>query len=178
MNKKRSNEALQRPGVADFKDQTKYPVVVVLDNVRSLANVGSIFRTADAFNIESLVLCGITGRPPHREIQRTALGATESVHWTHAPSALDTVKALKDLGYLIASVEQCEQHVEPGETGLLPEQKICLVFGNEVEGVSQEVVDASDLVIEIPQAGTKHSLNVTVAAGVVLWEVFKVYHHP
>lgn len=172
MNKKLATTELNRPTIEEFESQEKIQVVVVLDNIRSLANVGSIFRTCDGFSAEQIVLCGITGQPPHREIQRTALGATESVAWSYEEDILEVIANYKRKGYVIASVEQCETSVEPSEVGSL-KKPICLVLGNEVEGVNQMVIDQSDVVIEIPQAGTKHSFNVTVAAGIVLWECFK-----
>lgn len=172
MNKKLSTTELNRPSVNEFIEMNKMPIVVLLDNVRSLANVGSIFRTCDGFSVEKLILGGITGTPPHREIQRTALGATESVTWSHEADLLNTILEFKSKGYLIASVEQCEHSVDPSELSGI-KKPICLVLGNEVEGVCQKIIDCSDLVVEIPQGGTKHSLNVTVAAGVVLWECFK-----
>ena len=172
MNKKLATTELNRPSIEEFESQDKIPVVVVLDNIRSLANVGSIFRTCDGFSVEQIVLCGITGQPPHREIQRTALGATESVAWTYQEDALVAIADLKQKGYYIASIEQCQTSIEPSEVGSI-KKPICLVLGNEVEGVNQIIIDQSDVVIEIPQAGTKHSFNVTVAAGIVLWECFK-----
>lgn len=172
MNKKLATTELNRPTIEEFESQEKIPVVVVLDNVRSLANVGSIFRTSDGFSVEQIVLCGITGQPPHREIQRTALGATESVAWSYEEDVLVAIADYKRKGYVIASVEQCQTSLDPSEVGAI-KKPICLVLGNEVEGVNQMVIDQSDVVIEIPQAGTKHSFNVTVAAGIVLWECFK-----
>lgn len=172
MNKKLATTELNRPTIEEFESQEKIPVVVVLDNIRSLANVGSIFRTSDGFSVEQIVLCGITGQPPHREIQRTALGATESVSWSHEEDVLVAIADYKRKGYVIASVEQCQTSLDPSEVGAI-KKPICLVLGNEVEGVNQMVIDQSDVVIEIPQAGTKHSFNVTVAAGIVLWECFK-----
>ncbi|NQV52697.1 MAG: RNA methyltransferase [Flavobacteriales bacterium] len=175
MNKKRTSAELQRPDLATYRGQDKFPIVVLLDNVRSLSNVGSIFRTSDAFKVEKVILCGITGQPPHREIQRTALGATESVAWKHCSDAGEEVGRLKGLGYRIFSLEQCEAHVAPHEVKVTSRDKVCLILGNEVEGVDQRLVDLSDEVIEIPQSGTKHSLNVTVAAGIALWELYKKF---
>ena len=149
--------------------------MVLLDDIRSLANVGSIFRTADSFNVQEIILGGITGTPPHREIQRTALGATESVKWKHEPDVEEAIRRLKKEGFLIASVEQCESSVSPTQFHEI-KKPICLVLGNEVMGVKQSIIDNSDLVFEIPQLGTKHSLNVTVAAGVVIWECFKAFN--
>ena len=172
MNKKLSLSELNRPTIEEFEEQEKIRVVVILDNIRSLSNVGSIFRTCDGFSVEKVVLCGITGRPPHRDIQRTALGATESVPWEYVENIMECLIDYKTIGYKIASIEQCEESIGPQE---LSKHKtpICLILGNEVEGVNQNVVDQSDFVIEIPQTGTKHSFNVTVAAGIVLWECFK-----
>lgn len=174
MNKKLSTTDLNRPSLEDFAEMEKIPVVVMLDDIRSLANVGSIFRTCDGFSVEQIILGGITGQPPHREIQRTALGATESVLWKHEPDLLTAINEWKEKGYAIVSVEQCETSIEPQQLSEI-KKPICLVLGNEVEGVNQNIIDQSDYVVEIPQGGTKHSLNVTVAAGVVLWECFKMW---
>jgi len=173
MNRKLDNTELERPSIEEFRGKRKHPIVVVLDNVRSLNNVGSIFRTSDAFNVQRIVLCGITGTPPHREIQKTALGATETVAWSYNPDVLTVIQSLKAEGFLIVSVEQASQSISPQLLKKYSDEKICLVLGNEVEGVSQSVIGASDVVVEIPQEGTKHSLNVSVAAGIVLWESIK-----
>ena len=175
MNKKLTTAELNRPMVEDYLKEDKFPVVVVLDDIRSLSNVGSIFRTSDAFKVKELILCGITGRPPHREIQRTALGATESVAWRYAESALEEVESLKTQGFHIMALEQCERPVMMDQWSGKKDQSYCLIVGNEVNGVNQALVDIADEVLEIPQLGTKHSLNVTVATGVALWEIFKVY---
>ena len=174
--RKLANSELHRLDVQHFKSAPKTPLVVVLDNVRSLNNVGSVFRTADAFRIEKLVLCGITATPPNKEIHKTALGAEESVTWEYAPDTLSAVRALQSTGVCAIAVEQAEGatmltdlHLERGKT-------YALVFGNEVKGVAQEVVSACDNTVEIPQYGTKHSLNVAVSAGVVIWECFKQLH--
>jgi 23S rRNA (guanosine2251-2'-O)-methyltransferase len=174
MNKKLATTELQRPTLEEFEAQEKLPVVVVLDNIRSLANVGSIFRTSDGFSVQQVILGGITGKPPHREIQRTALGATESVPWIHVSDVESELNEWSTKGYSIVSVEQCEESISPSEIGAI-KKPICLVLGNEVEGVSQNIINMSDAVIEIPQSGTKHSFNVTVAAGIVLWECFKAF---
>lgn len=169
--RKLKNEELERLSVEDFKTAAKIPVVLVLDNVRSHLNVGSVFRTADAFKIEAIYLCGITGVPPHRDIQKTALGATDTVEWRYSETTLTAVQVLKENGYTICAIEQAEKATmlqELNATDLMP---LALVFGNEVDGVDQEVVSLSDVVIEIPQFGTKHSLNVSVSAGIVIWEV-------
>lgn len=171
--RKLRNEELGRLSVEDFKEAGKIPVVILLDNVRSLHNVGSVFRTCDAFCISALYLCGITGKPPDNEIRKTALGATESVVWKHYPSAIGAIHELKEDGFRICAVEQAEGAIPLNELDLHTNEKIALVFGNEVHGVGQEVVDICDHVIEIPQGGTKHSLNIAVSAGVVTWELFK-----
>lgn len=170
MAEKRRNEDLERLSTEAFKQAHKRDVVLVLDNVRSLNNVGSIFRTSDAFLIKSLYLCGLTGTPPNKEIEKTALGATETVDWRHFASTLEAVTHLKAEGFKIFAVEQVENSIYlqdfKNET-----DKIALIFGNEVYGVEQAVVDACDGVIEIPQFGTKHSLNIAVSAGMVVWEM-------
>ena len=156
-------DELNRDSVEDFKNKKKIPLVLVLDNVRSLNNVGSVFRTADAFMVEKVYLCGITGQPPHRDIEKTALGATESVAW-------ELVKQLQADGYHICAVEQAENSTMLNDFRPEPGQPYALVLGNEVMGVAQEVVSISEVVLEIPQFGTKHSLNISVAAGVVVWD--------
>lgn len=173
MNRKLKNNELGRQTVEQLRDIQKLPLVVVLDDVRSMSNVGSIFRTSDAFGVEKLYLGGITGTPPHREINRTALGATETVPWEHKQDLLSLIGSLKTMGYKICSVEQAEQSISPSEFVERRYDRICLVFGNEVDGVSQEIINLSDVVIEIPQVGAKHSLNVSVAAGLVIWEAYK-----
>ncbi|TFG90005.1 MAG: TrmH family RNA methyltransferase [Candidatus Atribacteria bacterium] len=169
------NEELDRLSVGEFKEAIKIPVVVVLDNVRSQNNIGSVFRTADAFRLEGIFLCGITATPPHREIHKTALGATESVSWEYYEDTAQAISGLKEKGYHILSVEQAEGAISLENIPLSLDQKYALVFGNEVRGVEQKVLDLSDLCIEIPQYGTKHSLNISVAAGIVLWEVFRKF---
>lgn len=159
-----------RLSIDEFKQSEKMPLTVVLDDVRSLHNVGSVFRTCDAFRVERVCLCGITATPPNAEIHKTALGGEDSVDWQYFPSAIDAVKMLHDEGCTVWSVEQAEgstmlQHLQPD-----PSRRHALVLGNEVKGVSQQVVDLSDGCIEIPQFGTKHSLNVSVAAGIVVWQ--------
>ena len=160
---------MQRLTVEQFREATKLPLVVVLDDVRSMYNVGSVFRTSDAFRVEAVCLCGITSTPPSTEIHKTALGAEDSVSWRYFPSALEAVESLKADGYEVYSVEQAHgstmlQHFSPAS-----EKKYAIVLGNEVKGVHQEVVDASDGCLEIPQFGTKHSMNVSVTAGIVIW---------
>jgi tRNA G18 (ribose-2'-O)-methylase SpoU len=166
---KLKNEELQRLGVADFKKALKTPVVLVLDNIRSLHNVGSVFRTADAFRIEKVVLCGITATPPHKDIRKTALGATESVAWAYFGSAEEAVRSLRAT-HRCWAVEQARGAVYLDAFAPEPGKPYAFVLGHEVKGVSQEVIDLCEGVVEIPQAGTKHSLNVSVAAGVLLWD--------
>ena len=149
------------------------PMCLLLDNVRSLHNVGSAFRTADAFNVEKIYLTGITGKPPHREIQKTALGATDSVTWEYIDQATHAVRQLKERGYLIVIVEQTTRSIPLHEFTPDPKKKYCLVFGNEVSGVGEELMPWGDMAVEIPQAGTKHSLNISVCLGIVTWEIFK-----
>lgn len=173
--RKLGNEELDRLSVGEFKEASKIPVVVVLDNVRSQNNIGSVFRTADAFRLEGIYLCGITSCPPHREIHKTALGATESVYWEYHKASTTAITKLKEKGYRILSVEQTEGAQALDTIELSPDQKYALVFGHEIRGVDQAVVDMSDHCIEIPQYGTKHSLNISVAAGIVLWEVFRKF---
>ena len=175
MNKKLKLWELDRVSEEEFKQQKKFPIIVILDNIRSLNNIGSFLRTSDAFNVEKIYLCGITATPPHRDIQKTALGATESIEWEHTLSTLELVKNLKSQGVKICSIEQAEKTTFLQNVPSLPNEKYALVFGNEVDGVDQEVINASDYIIEIPQFGTKHSLNVSVCAGVVLWEFAKRY---
>ena len=172
MTRKLRNDELERLSTEQFKQAEKADLVVVLDNVRSLLNVGSIFRTCDAFLVKSLYLCGLTGTPPQKEIEKTALGATETVDWKHFESTEQAIKNLQSEGYKIYAVEQAENSIALHQFTSSSE-KIALVFGNEVYGVEQEIVDKCDGVIEIPQLGSKHSLNVAVSAGIVIWEVVK-----
>jgi len=162
---------LNRLPVNDFRAAAKSPVVLVLDNVRSLHNVGVVFRTADAFALEKIYLCGVTGQPPHREITKTALGSTESVAWAHAPTTLGAVQHLQAAGYQLVAVEQTTASVPLPQFRPAPGQPLALVLGNEVFGVDDEVLALCEVAVEIPQLGTKHSLNVSVAAGVVLWDI-------
>ena len=171
MRKLRNNE-LGRISVDEFKEAEKTPIIVVLDNIRSLNNIGSVFRTSDAFLIEKIYLCGITATPPNKEIHKTALGATESVKWEYVEDTLELVKKLKDEGVKVFSIEQADNSTMLDELSVSREEKYAVVFGNEVKGVQQEVVTASDNCIEIPQLGTKHSLNISVSCGVVLWDLF------
>lgn len=168
--RKLKNEELDRLSAEAFKSADKNPVVVVLDNVRSMNNVGSAFRTSDAFLIEKICLCGITAKPPHRDINKTALGATETVAWEHYESTGKAVEALKEQGYLIVSIEQAQDSTMLNDFSPEKDGKYAFVFGNEVFGVEQKIVDVSDLVIEIPQFGSKHSLNIAVSMGIVLWD--------
>lgn len=167
--KKLQNEELNRPTVEEFKAQEKNKVVVILDNVRSLNNVGSAFRTSDAFNVEKIYLCGITGKPPHRDINKTALGATDSVEWEHMESTVELVNQLKADGWNVYAVEQAEGATMLDTFEPAKGEKNAFIFGNEVFGVEQEVVDAVGQCLEIPQYGTKHSLNISVTIGVMLW---------
>ena len=169
--KKLSMEELDRISVEEFKKTKKSPIVLVLDNVRSLNNVGSAFRTADAFLIEKILLCGITGTPPHRDIQKTALGATESVDWEYCLNTLHALEKLKAEGYQLCALEQVEHSVKLNVFSPEKGKKYALVFGNEVFGVEEDVLKACDYVLEIPQLGTKHSLNISVSLGIAVWDL-------
>jgi 23S rRNA (guanosine2251-2'-O)-methyltransferase len=171
--KKLKLEELGRITVDQFKDSEKLPVSIVLDNVRSLHNVGSAFRTADAFRFEKIYLTGITGTPPHREIEKTALGATLSVNWEHTESTAAVLQRLKEQGYTIIIVEQTTASEGLHEFEPKADQRYCLVFGNEVNGVSEDAIALGDLALEVPQSGTKHSLNISVCLGIITWEFFK-----
>ena len=175
MNKKLKLWELERKTPDEFRSQEKFPIVIVLDDIRSLNNVGSFFRTADAFNIEQVVLAGITACPPHKDIRKTALGATETVRWKYAEQIIDEVKDLKAKGYTVCAIEQTEQTIFLQDVQDFDSKPYVLIFGNEVNGVRQELVDCADCVVEVPQFGTKHSLNVSVCAGIVLWEFCKRY---
>ncbi|MBK7182119.1 MAG: RNA methyltransferase [Bacteroidetes bacterium] len=170
--RKLKNEELGRISVDEFKEATKTPIIIVLDNVRSLNNVGSVFRTADAFLIEAVYLCGITGTPPNKEIQKTALGATDSIAWKYFKNTLEAVEELKKDDFLVYAIEQAESAIMLNNFMPSRKQKIAIIFGNEVKGVEQEVIDASTDVIEIPQVGTKHSLNIAVSVGIVMWDLY------
>jgi len=165
-------EELNRPSVKEFKQQAKLPVVVVLDNVRSLHNVGSAFRTADGFAVEAIYLCGITAQPPHREIEKTALGATQSIEWKYFEAVKDAVDELKSSGYEIVAIEQAENSISLLDFEPSQDKKFALFFGNEVNGVSEEVMKEIDVCLEIPQFGTKHSFNIVISTGIVLWDFF------
>ena len=170
-NRKLKNAELDRKTVSEFKEATKTPIIIILDNIRSLNNIGSVFRTADAFLIEKIYLCGITARPPHKDIQKTALGATETVAWEYVEDTLELVTKLQQEGKKVYAIEQAENAVMLDKFEPLKDQTSAVIFGNEVKGVQQEVVTASDAVIEIPQLGSKHSLNISVSTGVVLWDL-------
>ncbi len=165
-------DELNRTSVSEFKTQQKLPLVVVLDNVRSMHNVGSIFRTSDGFAVERVCLCGITGQPPHREIEKTALGATQSVDWVHYADTTEAITHLRNEGYKIIAIEQAENSIMLNEFEVNKDEKYALIFGNEVNGVSDEAMQMIDACIEIPQFGTKHSFNIVVSAGIVLWDFF------
>ncbi len=171
--KKLSLDDLGRITPAQYKDAAKLPVVLVLDNVRSLHNVGSAFRTADAFLVERIILTGITGTPPNREIHKTALGATESVPWQYAETTPGILQTLKSEGYTVIIVEQTDQSIPLQDFDFPPSGKFAVVFGNEINGVSDEALPIADHAVEIPQAGSKHSLNVAVCLGVVVWTMFR-----
>lgn len=171
MARKLANSELNRLTVEEFKEAEKRPIIVILDNIRSLSNVGSVFRTSDCFRIEAIYLCGITAQPPHREIQKTSLGATDTVNWRYFAKTIDAVESLKKSEYTIISVEQVEGSIMLDD--FVPDKisKYALIFGNEVKGVEEEVVNASDICLEIPQWGAKHSFNISVSAGIVLWDL-------
>lgn len=171
--RKLANSELDRKSVDEFKTSDKTPIIVVLDDVRSLHNIGSVFRTCDAFLVEKVYLCGITATPPNKEIHKTALGATETVAWEYVKEVVEVVERLKAEGVSVQAIEQVENSVMLNDFQIEDGQKYALVFGNEVKGVSQGVVDLSDGVIEIPQIGTKHSLNIAVSTGIVIWDLFQ-----
>jgi len=170
--RKLKNSELNRLNIEEFKQSKKIPLIVVLDNIRSLNNIGSVFRTSDAFLVEKIYLCGITAQPPHKEIHKTALGATEAVDWVYEQNTNELVQQLKSDHVQILSIEQAENSTSLQSFLPLEGIKYAVIFGNEVKGVSQEVVNASDHCIEIPQFGTKHSLNIAVSCGIVLWDIF------
>ncbi|WP_459212738.1 RNA methyltransferase [Aquimarina rhabdastrellae] len=171
-NRKLKNSELNRITVDEFKATAKTPIIVILDNIRSLNNIGSVFRTSDAFLIQKIYLCGITATPPHKDIQKTALGATDTVVWEHVEDSIALVDALQKDGVQVLAIEQAEDAVMLQDLKPQPDTTYAVVFGNEVKGVQQAIVSSSDAVIEIPQYGTKHSLNISVSAGVVLWDLF------
>ena len=170
--RKLKNSELDRLSIEEFKESEKTPLIVILDNIRSLNNIGSVFRTSDAFLIEKIYLCGITAKPPHKDIHKTALGSTETVDWEYVENTLTLVEKLKAKNIKIISIEQAENATMLNDFTPDEETRYAIVFGNEVKGVQQEVINASDVVIEIPQYGTKHSLNISVSAGVVIWDLF------
>lgn len=172
MRKLRTSE-LGRLTVDQYRNAEKSSIIIILDNIRSQYNTGSVFRTADAFAVRKIYLCGITGQPPAREIMKTALGATESVEWNYFKDTCDAIREVRMEGYIIAAVEQVEGSIELGKFLPGKEGKYALVFGHEINGVDQRVIDCCDLCIEIPQFGTKHSFNIAVSAGIVLWELTK-----
>ena len=171
--RKLTTDELHRLSRADFEQAEKTPIILILDNIRSLSNVGAFFRTADAFRISELFLCGITACPPHPEIHKTALGGEDSVDWRYVPTAVEAVDTLHAEGHFVFAVEQVEGSTLLDDLSIDPERHYAVVFGNEVKGVHQEVVDRCDGCLEIPQRGTKHSMNVSVTAGIVMWEFFR-----
>ncbi|WP_264565493.1 RNA methyltransferase [Flavobacterium sp. N3904] len=170
--RKLENNELERKSIADFKKSDKTPLILVLDDIRSLHNIGSVFRTADAFLIEKIILCGITATPPNKEIHKTALGATETVTWEHQENVLEVIANLKKENITTLAIEQVESAIFLQDFKVKKDQKYALVFGNEVYGVAQDAVALCDGCIEIPQLGTKHSLNISVSAGIVVWDLF------
>jgi len=170
--RKLKNSELDRLSIDDFKTIEKTPIIIILDNIRSLNNIGSVFRTSDAFLVEKIYLCGITAKPPHKDIHKTALGSTDTVTWEYVEDTLELIEKLKAENITICSIEQAENATMLNNFKVEAHSKYALVFGNEVKGVQQTVVNASDDVIEIPQFGTKHSLNISVSCGVVVWDLF------
>ncbi len=175
--RKLENSELERKSIADFKTAQKTPLIIVLDDIRSLHNIGSVFRTSDAFLIEKIYLCGITATPPNKEIHKTALGATETVAWEHRESVIELLQELKKQNVKTLAIEQVTNAIYLHDFDIIPQQKYALVFGNEVFGVSQEAVSLCDACIEIPQLGSKHSLNIAVSAGIVIWDLFKKHRY-
>jgi 23S rRNA (guanosine2251-2'-O)-methyltransferase len=171
-------DELNRISVEEFKITPKFPLVVVLDNIRSMNNIGSVFRTSDAFRVEKIVLCGITAKPPHRDIQKTALGADQSVDWSYKESTKEAIEELKINGYTILGIEQTTESIKLETFEIESNKKYALVFGNEAFGLSDDILNHLDSSIEIPQYGTKHSLNISVCAGIVIWEFSKKMNQP
>jgi len=171
--RKLSNDELGRKTPEEFKLSEKTPLVLILDNVRSLNNVGSVFRTADSFLLEAVYLCGITGQPPHKDIQKTALGATDTVTWKYFSQTIDAVNDLKQANYQVYAIEQAEQSIKLNEFKTNSSKKLAFILGNEINGVDQNVINHCHGVIEIPQTGFKHSLNISIAAGIVSWEIYR-----
>ncbi|HNX07500.1 MAG TPA: RNA methyltransferase [Bacteroidales bacterium] len=169
--RKTKNSELNRLSVDAFKEAKKNQLAVVLDNIRSMNNIGSVFRTCDAFRVEKLLLCGITATPPHREIHRTALGATESVDWEYYETTQQALTGLKEKGFLLVAIEQTDTSISLEEYYPPASKKMAFVFGNEINGIDEEVLDLCDFSVEIPQFGTKHSINVSVSAGIILWDM-------
>ena len=176
--RKLENSELDRKSIEDFKKSDKTPLILVLDDIRSLHNIGSVFRTSDAFLVEKIILCGITATPPNKEIHKTALGATETVAWEHHENVLEVIENLKKENVMTLAIEQVESSIFLQDFKVTKNQKYALVFGNEVYGVSQEAVAICDGCIEIPQLGTKHSLNIAVSAGIVVWDLFQKLNWP
>ena len=173
MTHKLTTEEMHRMTVEEFRQSEKLPLTVVLDNVRSLNNIGSVFRTSDAFRVEHIALCGITATPPHREIHKTALGAEDSVAWSYHEDTAECVRGLKEKGYRVYAVELAHDSLKLGTDEVATDKLVAIVFGNEIDGVQEEVMELCDDYLEIPQAGTKHSLNVSCAAAIVIWEMYK-----
>lgn len=171
--RKLENSELERKSILDFKKATKTPIILILDDIRSLNNIGSVFRTADAFLIEKIYLCGITATPPNKEIHKTALGATETVAWEYCANVLEVISSLKKENISVYAIEQVENAVFLQDFEVVNNKKYALIFGNEVFGVNQQAIEICDGTIEIPQLGTKHSLNIAVSAGIVVWDLFK-----
>lgn len=169
---KLSLDSLERISNKEFKESNKLPLVIILDNIRSMNNIGSIFRTSDAFRVEKIYLCGISSCPPHREIHKTALGATETVDWEYKSSTIEIIRELKSIGYKIYSLEQTTNSISLVDFSPIEGEKYGIILGNEVEGVDQESINLSNGVIEIPQFGTKHSLNVSTAGGIIIWDIY------
>ena len=170
--RKLKNSELGRLNIEEFKSVDKIPLIVILDNIRSLNNIGSVFRTSDAFLVDKIYLCGITATPPHKDIHKTALGATESVDWEYVENIMDLIEKLKGANFKIVSIEQAKNSTGLQNFKVLKDHKYAVIFGNEVKGIRQKVVSCSDICLEIPQFGTKHSLNISVSCGVVLWDLF------
>jgi tRNA G18 (ribose-2'-O)-methylase SpoU len=171
--RKLANEELDRKNIEEFKEASKTPIIIILDDIRSLHNIGSVFRSSDAFLVEKIYLCGITAVPPNKEIHKTALGATETVTWEYAENVLDVIEKLKQDKISVYAIEQTENSIMLNDFKTEPNRKYALIFGNEVKGVHQKAINASDGVIEIPQLGSKHSLNISVTAGIVIWDLFQ-----
>lgn len=174
-NKKLKLDELGRMDAQTYVNADKIPLIVILDNIRSGHNVGAIFRTSDAYRVEEIILCGITAQPPQKDIQKSALGATETVRWSYVKNTQDAIEQLKEQDYRIACIEQCESSRSLADFSIKADEKWAVVLGNEVQGVQQEIVDMADVCIELPQFGTKHSLNVSVCGGIVIWEFQKAW---